>query len=69
MAQVSSPHIWYPSGYPGTAYDLRKVISWNDVSTAPTTVQVRFMGDPVATLIFNKAAFEAAKQNSLDNSG
>lgn len=67
MAQVVNANIWYPGGYPGTAYDLRKIVSW--VQNTPTTVKVRFLGDPVALVIFDAAAFEAAKQASLDAGG
>jgi hypothetical protein len=63
MAQVSSPHIWYPSGYPGTAYDLRTILDW--VAVTGSNVRVRFQNAPDAPVIFNQAAFEAAKQASL----
>lgn len=69
MAQVISFHIWYPSGYPGTAYDLRRVVSWSDSSDDATKTRVRFVGDPVAVVEFVKADFEVAKQASLDNGG
>jgi hypothetical protein len=68
MAMVVSHHIWYPAGYPGTAYDLRQITAWHDVDD-PTLVRVRFVGDPVAVVEFNKLAFETAKQDSLDHGG
>lgn len=69
MAQITSPHVWYPQGYPGPAYDLREVMSWSDDQQDPTLVNVRFVGDTVTIAQFDKALFEAAKQNSLDNDG
>lgn len=69
MAQVASPHIWYPDGYPGSAYDLRQIVTWNPKTDANQIAQVRFVGDPVAVTDFDMADFEAAKQNSLDNGG
>ena len=66
MAQIISPHIWYPAGYPGPAYDLRKTIHWSCDSFSPTRTRVRFLGDPVAVVSLDTAAFEAAKQASLD---
>jgi hypothetical protein len=60
MPFVDSPYIWYPYGYPGSAYDLRKVVVWGE-GTVPGTVRVRFSGmDTAATVVFNQAAFEMA---------
>jgi len=67
--EIVSPHIWYPSGYPGTAYDLREAIAWNPKSGFPDIVVVRFVGGTVTVVEFNLAAFEVAKQTSLDNGG
>lgn len=60
MSIVISSFIWYPSGYPGPAYDLRDVYAWGDGPT-PGTVRVRFseLGTS-ATVVFDAAAFEAA---------
>jgi hypothetical protein len=69
MAEVISDHIWYPDGYPGSAYDLRQVTMWW-VAPNPLNVLCRINGTNTgATVEFNAAAFEAAKQNSLDNGG
>jgi hypothetical protein len=60
MAQVNSPYIWYPAGYPGSAYDLRKILAWGE-GPVPGTVVVRFDGlGTAATVTFDQAAFEAA---------
>ncbi len=69
MAEITSPHIWYVSGYPGSAVDLRQVISWSPDPGNPSMVNVRFVGDTIAVVQFDRTAFEAAKQNSLDNGG
>jgi len=69
MAQVTSDHIWYPAGYPGPAYDVRHVISWHPLPYDATLVMVRFAGDSVFVIEFNRVDFETAKLNSLDNGG
>lgn len=69
MAQVTSDFIWYPSGYPGPAYDMRKVVHWVEDYRDATKVSVRFVGDPVAVVSFPKADFEVAMQTSLDAGG
>lgn len=69
MAMVVSPHIWYPDGYPGSAYDLRQITMWWPDQNA-AFILCRFDGtNTAATVRFNAAAYEAAKQNSLDNGG
>jgi hypothetical protein len=68
MAQVTSPHIWYPAGYPGTAYDLRKIVAWSPAQN-PANVRVRFIGDPVPIVEFVATAFETQKQASIDAGG
>ena len=64
---VTSPHIWYPDGPTGSAYDLRTITMWNPQGDR---VVVRFDGTNTAAVVsFNAVAFDAAKQNSLDNGG
>jgi len=67
MAAVSSPHIWYPSGYPWTAYDLRKIQNW--IQSTSTLVGVTFIGNRDVQVLFDAAAFEVAKQASMDAGG
>jgi len=65
MAAIVSPHIWYPSGYPGVAYDLRHVLAWSPASG--TLTNIKFISDPsVVSVQVNTAAFEAAMQASVD---
>lgn len=66
MPEVISPHIWYPNGYPGPAYDLRKTLHWAPPTAGADRLNVRFLGDPIAVVSFNGPAFEVAKQASLD---
>ncbi len=64
MAAVTSPHIWYPAGYPGTAYDLRKVQNWVQIDA--TYVGVTFIGNRDVQVTFTAAAFEVAMQASVN---
>lgn len=71
MAQVVSPHIWYPAGYPGVAVDLRQISMWNP-QTVDSVVfaNVRFAGTDVQpTVRYELAAFELAKQASMTAGG
>lgn len=67
---VTSPHVWYPSGTSGPAYDLRQVKSWYEASPSVNNrIFVRFGDASYGTLItveFDKTAFEVALQASLD---
>ena len=61
----ASPHVWFPSGIPGPFYNLREVVAWGVTTNDPSSVSVHFTGGiPLTT--FNAAAFEAAKQASID---
>lgn len=60
MPQVNSPHIWYPSGYPGPAYNLYHVQDWAPHPSQATQTLVRFVGQPDQTVPVDTAAFEAA---------
>jgi len=64
MSLVASPHIWYPTGYPGPAYDLRQTLEWLTVDT--DKVRIRFVNAPASWVVFDLAAYELAKQASLD---
>lgn len=54
---ISSPHLWYPDGYPGRVFDLRWVGSWAKVGSR---VFVRMFGNPASVLEFSAAQFEPA---------
>ena len=69
MAQVISPHIWYPVGFPGPAYDLRLATNWIQDQNIPNLMRVRFEGATVPVVDFDAVEFIAAKQNSLANGG
>jgi hypothetical protein len=70
MAQVSSAHIWYPAGYPGPAYDLRKIETWVENHKDATNLDVRFTsGGYSVVLTTSKAAFETAKAASIAAGG
>lgn len=62
---VVNDNIWYPGGG-DSAYDLRYIIAWADDPSDATKVNVRFATSPHQTVQFDKAAFEAQKQLSLD---
>jgi hypothetical protein len=63
---VTSVHIYYTGD---TAYDLRKVLTIVDAGGTPAQVMVYFENCPNAPVQFAKAAFEAAKQASLNGGG
>lgn len=65
MAQVTSDFIWYPSGYPGPAYDMRKIVSWAPKSDDATAVLVYFV-DRINAVEFTLADFETAMQTAMD---
>ena len=60
MSQVNNVHIWYPSGYPGPAWNLYQVQDWAPDANNATLVRVRFVGLEEATVTFDKTAFETA---------
>jgi hypothetical protein len=60
MSAVISSTIWYPYGYPGSAYNLKTILHWSEGPGADE-VSVRFEGLGTAPLvIFNADDFEAA---------
>ena len=65
---VISDHIWYPGGG-DTAYDLRQVVSWAPNNNDATKANVRFVSSSSQVVTFDLAAFEVAKQASLDAGG
>ena len=69
MPAIPSDHLFYPSGYPGAAYDMRKVVSWSPYAMDTDYVDVRFLGSVSTPVRFNKADFEAAKTASLAAGG
>ncbi len=66
MAQVTSDFIWYPDGYPGPAYDLRKIISWAPDPNYATKVKVYFEDSRENSVEFTLADFETAMQAAMD---
>ena len=69
MAQIDSPHLFYPDGYPGSYYDLRDVVSWCDAANGQDHVLVRFANNLLSPVVFDRTAFEAAKTFSLASGG
>jgi hypothetical protein len=63
---VTSAHIFYVGS---TAYDLRKVESWWTDPDNATFVFVRFISCDTTAVKMNLAAFEAAKQASMNADG
>lgn len=63
---VTSDHIWYPAGGDSPAYDLRRIVSWH---VRDSKAFLRFQGDSQAVVEVDQAAFETAKQASLDAGG
>ena len=63
---VTNVHIYYTGT---TAYDLRKVLTISDIGGSPAQVVVYFENYPTSPVQFAKAAFEAAKQASLNAGG
>ena len=68
---VTSDHIFYPDGGDAPAYDLRKITQWTHVTGDSSKIMAHFegAGDTPAAVPFDKAAFETAKQTSLDAGG
>lgn len=65
MGQVTSPLIFYPQGYPGTAYNLTKVSMWAmDTSTDEAIVRAEGL-DTGAVLRFELEEFENAMQLAI----
>lgn len=61
---ILSPHIWYPESYPERCFDLRQVLTW---VTDGDTALVRFKGEIVSLVLFNRLDFEAAMTRSVNN--
>lgn len=64
MPIVDHTDIWYPNGWPGTAYDLTKVVSYWTDSDDPSNVRIRFRHQDPVVVIANKVAFLAALAGS-----
>lgn len=65
MAQVVSPNIWYPSGYPGSAYDLRTVVMFCRSPHDYDNVRVMFFGDPTYRNVFDAVDFLAVYNGAV----
>lgn len=61
---IINPHIFVVDN---TQHDLQKVVSWWEDETNPDFVYARFQHIPDQPVRFDKAAFEAAMQQNVDN--